>query len=51
MLLELGISLVTGGIHITAFCKRAKEYFDVVSIGLAEKSWPNIIKVFINQEV
>lgn len=38
MLLELGISLVAGGIHITAFCKRAKEYFDVVAIGSAEKS-------------
>ena len=41
-----GIPVVVGGIHITAFPEEAKKYFDVISIGLAEKTWPNIIRDF-----
>ena len=39
-----GIPVVAGGIHITAFSKDVKQYFDVLSIGLAEKTWPDIIR-------
>ena len=39
-----GIPVVAGGIHITAFSEQVKKYFDVISIGLAEKTWPDIIR-------
>jgi len=41
-----GITVVGGGIHITAFPNEAKKYFDAVSVGLAEKTWPDIIRDF-----
>lgn len=41
-----GIPVVAGGIHITAFPDEAIKYFDVISIGLAEKTWPDIINDF-----
>ena len=41
-----GIPVVVGGIHITAFPEGAKKYFDALSIGLAEKTWPDIIRDF-----
>lgn len=41
-----GIPVIAGGIHITAFPEEVKEYFDVISVGLAEKTWPNIIRDF-----
>ena len=41
-----GIPVVAGGIHITAFPEEVKKYFDVISIGLAEKTWPDIIRDF-----
>lgn len=33
-----GIPVIAGGIHITAFPEEAKKYFDVISVGLAEKT-------------
>ena len=39
-----GIPVVAGGIHITAFPEEAKKYFNTISLGLAEKTWPNIIQ-------
>lgn len=41
-----GIPVIAGGIHITAFPEETKEFFDVLSIGLAEKTWPYIIEDF-----
>ena len=41
-----GIPVVAGGIHITALPEDAKKYFDVISVGLAEKIWPDIIRDF-----
>jgi len=41
-----GIPVVAGGIHITAFPEEVKKHFDVISIGLAEKTWPDIIRDF-----
>lgn len=38
-----GIPVIAGGIHITALPEEVKEYFDAIAIGLAEKTWPNII--------
>lgn len=46
-----GIPVVAGGIHITAFPEETKKHFDVISIGLAEKTWPNIIKDFQDGEL
>lgn len=43
-----GIPVVAGGIHITAFPDEAQKYFDVLSLGLAEKTWPDIIRDFQN---
>lgn len=39
-----GIKVVAGGIHITSDPESAKEYFDSLCIGIAERSWPQIIK-------
>ena len=46
-----GIPVVAGGIHITAFPEEAKKYFDVISIGLAEKTWPDIIRDFQDKKL
>lgn len=40
------IPVVAGGIHITAFPEQAQQYFDVVCIGIAEKTWPHIVRDF-----
>ena len=39
-----GIPVVAGGIHISAFPEEAIKYFDAIAIGLAEKTWPDIIR-------
>lgn len=39
---QRGIPVVAGGIHITA-CPEV-DLFDAVSVGIAEKTWPDIIK-------
>ena len=41
-----GIPVVAGGIHITAFSEESKKSFDVLCVGLAEKTWPDIIRDF-----
>ena len=41
-----GIPVIAGGIHITSFPEEVKKYFDVISVGLAEKTWPSIIQDF-----
>ncbi len=41
-----GIVVVAGGIQITACPQSAMEYFDVLSVGMAEKTWYNIISDF-----
>lgn len=46
-----GIPVVAGGIHITAFPEQAKTYFDIVAVGLAEKTWPDIIRDFQNEKL
>lgn len=46
-----GISVVAGGIHITSFPEEAKKHFDAIAIGLAEKTWPNIIQDMKNGEL
>lgn len=40
---KLGVPVVAGGIQITCCPESAREYFDVLCIGFAEKTWPNII--------
>lgn len=37
------IPVVAGGIHVTAVPEDVSPFFDAVSIGLAEKTWPSII--------
>ena len=46
-----GVPVVAGGIHITAFPEEAEKYFDVLSIGLAEKTWPDIIRDFQEEKL
>ncbi|GFN34427.1 GNAT family N-acetyltransferase [Tepidimicrobium xylanilyticum] len=46
-----GIPVVSGGIHISAFPEQAKEYFDVVAVGMAETTWPNIIQDFQDKKL
>lgn len=41
-----GIIVVAGGIQITACPQSAMEYFDVLSVGMAEKTWYDIISDF-----
>ncbi len=41
-----GIPVVAGGIHITAMSESEVEEFDVLSIGLAETTWPYIMADF-----
>ncbi len=44
---EKGIKVVAGGIHITTAYKTIpSDCFDVLCIGAAEKTWPDIIKDF-----
>lgn len=38
-----GIKVVAGGIHITSCPESARPYFNSLSIGFAEKTWPEII--------
>lgn len=41
---DRGVPVVAGGIQITCCPESARELFDVLSIGFAEGTWPNIIK-------
>ncbi len=41
---KMGIPVVAGGIHLTAFWEESQKDFDVVCVGLAEKTWPNIVR-------
>lgn len=41
---QKGIKVVAGGIHISACDDAVQQYFDVLSIGIAEKTWPDILK-------
>lgn len=41
---DKGVKVVAGGIHITCDPESAKKYFDSLCIGIAERSWPQIIK-------
>lgn len=41
-----GIAVVAGGIHITSNPESAEGYFDSLSIGFAEGTWPDIIEDF-----
>lgn len=43
-----GIPVVAGGIQITCYPSSARPYFDALSIGFAEGTWPDIIKDFKN---
>ena len=45
------IPVVVGGIHITAVPKAYLDYFDVISIGMAETTWPDIIKDLENKRL
>lgn len=38
------IPVVVGGIHITAVPEGYLDYFDVISVGMAETTWPDIIR-------
>lgn len=40
---EMNVPVVVGGIHITAVPEKYLEYFDVISVGMAETTWPDII--------
>ena len=44
ILKKKGIKVVAGGIHITSSPESAEKYFDSLSIGFAEKTWPDIIE-------
>lgn len=43
---EMGIPVAAGGIHVTAFPEECEKYFDVVCVGMAEGTWPDMIKDF-----
>ena len=45
---ERGVKVVAGGIQITCCPESARGYFDVLSIGYAEGTWPDIIKDYEN---
>lgn len=45
------IITVGGGIHITAAPESAAKYFDVLCIGMAEKTWPDIVKDYENNHL
>ena len=46
ILQKKGIKTVAGGIHITSSPESTESYFDSLSIGFAEKTWPDIIEDF-----
>ena len=39
-----GVSVVAGGIHITAEPEKAVEYFDAICVGMAERVWGKILE-------
>ena len=45
------IPVVVGGIHITAVPEDCLDYFDVISVGMAETTWPDIIKDLENKRL
>ena len=48
---ERNIPVVAGGIHITADPDKYLEYFHTLSIGMAETTWPNIIRDLENKKL
>lgn len=48
---EMNVPVVVGGIHITAVPEKYLEYFDVISVGMAETTWPDIIKDLENNKL
>ena len=48
---EKTIPVVVGGIHITAVPQDYLDYFDVISVGMAETTWPDIIRDLENKSL
>ena len=48
---ESGIPVVAGGIHITAYPESSAAYFDAICVGMAETTWPQIIKDLQNNSL
>ena len=46
-----GVKVVAGGIQITCCPESAREHFDVLSIGYAEGTWPEIIRDYKNENL
>lgn len=45
------IPVIVGGIHITAVPEDYLDYFDVISVGMAETTWPDIIRDLENKSL
>ena len=41
-----GIPVVLGGIHVTLLPEEAARYADVIVVGMAEKTWPQLLRDF-----
>ena len=48
---KINVPVVVGGIHITAVPEKYLEYFDVISVGMAETTWPDIIRDLENNNL
>lgn len=48
---KIGIPVVAGGIHITAYPESSIPYFDAVCVGMAESTWPQIIEDLKNHSL
>jgi radical SAM superfamily enzyme YgiQ (UPF0313 family) len=41
-----GLSVVLGGVHVTAMPEEARRYADAVVVGMAERTWPRLVADF-----
>jgi radical SAM superfamily enzyme YgiQ (UPF0313 family) len=43
-----GATIVLGGVHVTLLPDEAKQHADVIVTGFAERTWPQVVRDFVN---
>ena len=46
-----GSTIVLGGVHVTIMPEEARQYADSIVVGMAERSWPRLLRDFLKGEM
>ncbi|MCP4130206.1 MAG: radical SAM protein [bacterium] len=48
---SLGVTVVLGGVHVILLPEEARQHADTIVIGFAEKTWPQLLNDFVNNQL